>query len=341
MPYLTDNQTIEIRQLISESQRFAVLGHHNPDGDSVSGSSAMFEILKQLGKEVSLLMPSKISDAIKHIPNVDHIIFHEFEKERVETVLLNTEVLFCIDFNAYKRAGDFMIPILQSITARKIMIDHHPQPEACAEFIISNTQVSSASELVYEFICEIGWEQYINQTVAEALFTGIMTDTNNFSVNCSRSRTFEIVSKLLAQGVERERIYEQVFNNFSISRLRFTGYFLDKKMRIYPEFQLAFAIFTNEEQNRYDFKHGDQEGLVNMPLSISDIDTSILVLQHDDFWKISLRSKGGTDVNLLARKYLNGGGHTRAAGGKLYFASQRKVEAYIVKSIEEFKKKTN
>ncbi len=336
MTYIKDFDKAKIQTLLSENQKITILGHHNPDGDAVSGCTALFEVFRQLNKDVQLVMPSKISEAIKNIPNVEHIVFHEKDKEKAEKIFAETQVLFCIDFNAYKRAGDVLSPVLQACKAFKIMIDHHPQPEMCADIIISDTSVSSASELVYEVITELGWTNHVNQKVAESLFTGIMTDTNNFSVNCSRARTFEIAAHLLAKGIDRERIYEQVFNNYTEGRLRFTGYFLDKKMIIDHDLKISVATFSKREQDDYGFKHGDHEGLVNMPLSISGVEVSILALEHDDFLKLSFRSKGAVDVNVFARKFFNGGGHVRAAGGKLYKVKPHPATQFLIEKFAEY-----
>ena len=164
-----------------------------------------------------------------------------------------------------------------------------------------------------------------------------MTDTLNFSVNSSRTETFEIVSKLLSFGIDKDFIYDKVYNNFSINRLKLVGYLLYKKMKIIEKHKIAFIIFTKEEMEEFNYKSGDTEGIVNMPLSVSEIDASIIAVEKDDFVKLSLRSKGNIDVNQLARKYFNGGGHKNAAGGRIYKVINES-EDYIKKSIDEYYK---
>ncbi len=316
-----------IKSTLSNADKITVISHHAPDGDAISSSTALYAILKNAGHNVSIVIPSRLSDNLEFIPFSSDIIIYNKQTEIAENILKNSDVIFCTDFNSAKRVEKMENALLNS-KAVKIMIDHHPQPDDFAKFIISDTSVSSASELVYEFITQAGYSKFINRDIAKCLYIGIMTDTINFSVNSEQTRTFEIASELLAFNIDKKEIYNNFYNSYSEERMRFSGYLLYEKMKIFKENNLAVIIVTKDELNKFNYKAGDHEGFVNMPLSIKSIETSIFVLEKNDYLKISLRSKSYFDVNVLARKYFNGGGHINAAGGKLYIKISE-AEKYI------------
>ncbi len=324
----------KINKLLSGKKQIVIIGHNNPDGDAVGGSLGLYNVLKQTEHDVSVVMPSKPSEFIQWLPNQDDIIVFNEQEDAVSKLLNDADIVFCIDFNSAHRV-DKAQKVLENTKAIKFLIDHHPEPDTNAEFIFSDTSVSSASELVYEFIKETNLSELFNKDAATCIFTGIMTDTLNFSVNSSRQETFAIVGELLAYKIDKAFIYDKVYNNFSIDRLRLVGYLLYKKMKVIEKHKYAYILFTEAEMEQFNFNEGDHEGIVNMPLSVSDIDASIIAVEKDDFVKLSLRSKGDVDVNMLARRFFNGGGHKNAAGGRV-FTTINDIEDYILKSIDEY-----
>jgi len=274
-----NNQIItDIKSLLKASTKITIISHYAPDGDAVGSSTALYQIFKKEKFDVSMVVPSDISKNLEKIPFSNEIVSFSKKPNKVKELLQNADIIFCTDFNAFSRVGD-VSEILSSSPAKKIMLDHHPQPEDCADFVISDPGVSSASEIVYEFILLMGYEQLIDKDVATSIYTGLMTDTINFTVNSEKQRTFEIASKLLSYKIDKKGIYNNIFNNYS--------------------------------------------------------ETSILVIEHEKYLKISLRSKTNYDVNALSRKYFNGGGHKNASGGRLYI-NLEEVESYIIDAINNF-----
>ena len=148
-----------------------------------------------------------------------------------------------------------------------------------------------------------------------------MTDTGGFTYNSTRPEIFYIISLLLAKGIDKDRIYRNVFHTFSPMRLRLTGYVLYEKLRILTPLRASYYIITKEEQRRFNFIKGDAEGLVNMPLQIKGHRLSISLREDSEnenvVW-ISLRSVDDFPCNEMSARFFNGGGHKNAAGGKLY-----------------------
>ncbi len=332
MKILTENFKEKLEAILLKEKEILIVGHYNPDGDCIGASLALYNLLKSQDFNVSVLMPSELPDFLKHLSSADDIII--FDETKHISKIKNADIIFYVDFNDESRTEN-TATYLKNTEAVKVILDHHPEPNENTDLIFSDTEMSSASEVVYHFIHLLGFEKYIDKDIAACIFTGIMTDTLNFSVNSSRPETFRIVADLLSYGIDKDEIYDKVNNNFSEKRLRLVGYSVYKKMKIYADINFACILISKEELEIFDFKPGDHEGIVNMPLSVSGINISLFAIEKDDFIKISLRSKGNFDVNRLSGKYFNGGGHKNAAGGKIY-KSFNEAESYILNSVKKF-----
>ena len=163
---------------------------------------------------------------------------------------------------------------------------------------------------------------------------GIITDTGNFEHGSYSSRTFRIVADLLDSGIEKEKILNLIYNNFSPDRIRLQGYALNKRMVVIPEYNTAYIFLTKNDLAEYNHVKGDTEGFVNMPLSIKGIHFSALFIEKDNFIKLSFRSKGQFPSNEFASLYFSGGGHLNASGGE-YTDTLDNTIAYFLKVLKE------
>jgi phosphoesterase RecJ-like protein len=218
--------------------------------------------------------------------------------------------------------------------ARKVVIDHHLDPEDFADLIISDPSKCSTSELIHEIVCEMNVVQFLNRSYAEALYVGIITDTGNFEHGSYSSRTFRIVADLLDSGIEKGKILNLIYNNFSSDRIRLLGYALNKRMVVLPEEKTAYILLTKNDLAEYNHIKGDTEGFVNLPLSIKGIYFSALFIEKDNFIKISFRSKGHFPSNEFAAQYFSGGGHLNASGGEYYDTLDNTID-YFLKVLKE------
>ena len=204
---------------------------------------------------------------------------------------------------------------------KKVLIDHHLFPDTERfDLVFSTQEISSASELLFHILKAMpqcgGKASNLPFKVAEALMTGMTTDTNNFN-NSVYPSTFNMASELIAMGVDRDRILFNLFNQFGENRLRLLGEMLKDLMKITPD-GVAYMVLDKEILSRYHVNEGETEGFVNMPLSIKEVRMSLLLKEDGDRVRVSIRSKKGTSANMCARRHFNGGGHENAAGGRLY-----------------------
>jgi phosphoesterase RecJ-like protein len=224
-------------------------------------------------------------------------------------------VIFCLDFNEAKRMGK-LAPVVEAAGARKVMIDHHPNPSNFCRLVFSYPEMSSTSEIIFRLFCALKAADAINRQAAECIYTGMMTDTGAFTYRSNDPDLYLIIRELLKTGVDKDRIYRQVYQVYSESRLRLMGYTLYEKMKVYPEEKTALITLSLNELNRFSYVPGDVEGFVNLPLSIEWVRFVAFIRENTDGIKISLRSEGDFPCNRFAAACFQGGGHLNAAGGE-------------------------
>lgn len=321
-------KAVILKKIISSSNNIVIFGHVNPDGDAIGSSLGLYHYLKNKGKNPVVIMPNDFPEFLKWIPAANQIINFEKQTDEASRIIKNADLIFYCDFNDLKRISK-LSEIKKDIKAYKIMIDHHPQPTGFADMEIFDISVSSTSELVYEVILEMGDTQCINSDCADCILTGIITDTGLFHHNSEKSRTFEVVAKLIKAGGNKERVIDLVYNTFTYDRLKLLGNSLYNGLQFFPEFSSAFIVLTKEDQEKFNYQNGDSEGHVNWPLSINNVYFSALFTEKEDYVKVSFRSNNSFDVNLFARKHYNGGGHRNASGGKSYKSLNKTLEEFV------------
>ncbi len=249
------------------------------------------------------------------LPNSNTTI--DFEKDTIEAtkIIQMSELLIFVDFNSITRL-EKLADLINSLSVKKIMVDHHPYPQDIADVMISNTAVSSTCELLFDTIRNTPLLDFCTKESAECFYTGVMTDTAALNHNSSRMETYDIVGQLLQFGIDKEKVHRLIFHNNAIERFRLIGYVYSEKLDVVPECQAAIIALSQEDLERFNYSNGDTEGFSNLPLSIKDINLSVFILEKSDRVKISFRSRGDVAVNHFAAQLFNGGGHKHAAGAE-------------------------
>ena len=334
-----DIDVSKLERIVSAARKAVVVSHHSPDGDAVGSTVVCGLYLAQRGVEVTLVLPGAMPDNLHFLSPAEHpVLIYEDSPVPIDAAIAEADTIICLDFSGLSRTEQLEKPLRES-RAVKVLVDHHAsqETEPFAE-VIATREVSSASELLFWILMQMsdvaGDAKRLPICCLEALYTGMMTDTNNFA-NSVFPSTFEMASALIAAGVDKARLYQQIFNVFSESRMRLMGYLLKDKMTLVPEYGAAFMVLSEAEKQSYDYRPGDSEGFVNLPLSIASVRISALFTETPEgYIRVSLRSKIGTDVNVLARDYFNGGGHVNAAGGRLHIPVNE-VAAYFLDSLQK------
>lgn len=281
----------------------------------MGSSLGLYNYLLLKGIKPVVVSPTDYGDFLKWMPNERTVIDFEAEPDHSASLIAHADFIFCLDFNALKRINQ-MGELVAASSAKKVMIDHHLEPENFAAYQLHNTQRSSTCELIYEMIDLFGDADLVNEDIANCLYAGIMTDTASFKHGSTYPSTHRVAAQLLAKGAKPNLIYEHIYDNYSYDRMRFIGFCLNEKMQLLREFNTALICVTAEELKRYNIITGDTEGLVNYGLAIRGINFSVLIVDRTVARKMSFRSKGKFPANEFAKTYFNGGGHFNAAGGE-------------------------
>lgn len=324
MEIFSKNLISSAKAEIDKASKVVIIAHMNPDGDALGSSLALYNILKT-SKDCKVIMPNNIPDTFKWMPACAEILI--WDHEIAPQILADAELIFILDFNNSSRS-DKMQKQLEESKAVKIMIDHHPSPqEGLCQYVFSDHTAAATCELLYIFLekCDIK----LNIDSARCLYTGLVTDTGCFEFNCTSSRTFEVASQLATFDFDRSEIIHHIYDSYSEGRMRLMGYVLSKKMVVLHQYHAAYISLSMNEAEKFDYKVGDTEGFVNLPLSIEDIKFTAFFMERDGIIRCSFRSKGNFKVNTIAEKYFNGGGHDNAAGGKSYKSLEEVVQRFV------------
>ncbi|MBQ0043588.1 MAG: DHH family phosphoesterase [Bacteroidales bacterium] len=319
-----DRQSLaRLDELFGKATNTAIVTHVHPDGDALGSSFGLQHYLNSRGVASTVFVSDEVPETLRFVlegaAEGQPIVAAE-GLERAESLLASADLLVCLDFNNFSRA-DLLSSSLKSLSCPKVLIDHHLRPDRESfDLCFSDTQVSSASELLYHVLMEMpdvsGDASALPPHCARCLMTGMTTDTNNFA-NSTYPSTLEMASKLIAAGVDRDSILYGIYNNYREERYRLLGHLLSDVLTITPD-GVAYMVLGEEDKRKFDVREGDTEAFVNMPLGIRGVRMSIFAKQQDEsVYRISVRSEKGVSANVCAGNYFHGGGHENAAGGRL------------------------
>jgi len=321
-----------LKKLISQPKNIVITTHRGPDGDAMGSSLGLYNLLINLGHNVNVITPNDYASFLDWMPGNDTVTEFDGNEDKAIDITGKADMIFMLDFNSLSRLDNFSQTVADS-KAYKVLIDHHQDPDIdIANLTFSDPSSCSTAQLLYEVIAAMDMTNKINMDIAECLYVGIMTDTGSFKYNSTTSKTHNVIADLIDKGARNSKIHDLIYDNFSADRMKLLGYCINDKLLLYPENNAAIISLTDEELNKFNFKKGDTEGIINYALAIKGIIFAVLIVQRGDIVKLSLRSKGEFKVNLIANKYFQGGGHTNASGGISYLTVNetiKKVENII------------
>jgi len=334
---MNEDQLVQMNQLISNANNILITCHKSPDGDAIGATLAWAEYLTSIGKEPTMIVPDQFPDFLTWLPNSQKIVRYDKHREKCDMLFKIADLIFCLDYNTPSRVDEMEQSLVNS-PASRVLIDHHLKPEVPAVLTISQPEACSTCELIFRIVWQMGAFEQQTRHFAVPVYCGMMTDTGGFLYNSTRCEIYFIISQLLTKHIDKDRIYRNVYHNYSEDRIRLMGYVLYEKLVYIPEYNAAFYTLTKDELRRFHFIKGDAEGLVNIPQQIKGLKLSISLREDTDkpniIW-VSLRSVDDFPCNLMAEQFFNGGGHLNASGGRINGTMQDAIET-VRKAIEAF-----
>lgn len=317
---LSPEQVSQLDSLIRQGEHFVIIGHARPDGDAIGSCLGWAEYLRaRYGKEPEVVVPNAFPDFLRWLPGNERIIRYDKRPDDVKRLMAEADVVFCLDFNMPERLED-MADTLRGTQAHVVLIDHHLGPTVNAEVSVSYPELSSTAEIVFRMVWQMGGFEELSKKFAVPVYCGMMTDTGGFTFNSTRPEIFFIICQLLTKKIDKDKIYRNVYNNYSPWAIRLRGYLMSQKLNVFDDLHASYYALTRKEMHDFHFIRGDAEGLVNEPLRIKGLKMSISLREDDRIdnkvW-VSLRSVDDFSVEEVAKRFFNGGGHLNASGGQL------------------------
>jgi phosphoesterase RecJ-like protein len=319
-----------LKKIIGENKSFLLTTHVNPDADAIGSEIAMYGILNALGKHVHIINHSDTPNNLGFL-DPDKIIL-KFNKARDKKVFDETDVLIALDFNRTNRMVS-MQKIFSESDKIKVCIDHHQDPEDFADHNFVDDQYSSTGHIICDFIEQTKMVE-LNYEIANPLYAAIMTDTGSFRFERTTSELHKIIARLLETGVDPVEIYDNIYDQSKISKVKLLGRSLDT-LKLIDSDRVGYMYILQSTFNELGASESDTENFVNYPLSIENVVISLLFIELKNGFKVSFRSKGKIPVNKIAAKF-GGGGHTNAAGVRFHNSRMNDEMPKILNFTKEF-----
>ena len=301
-----------ILEEINKANSIVILTHENPDGDAVGTALALYNALKQYGKNPDIIIP-EYSKVFELLPGIDDI--------KKESNVEKYDLAISVDCATIKMLNGFANYFESA--KMKIDIDHHGTNTMYGDINFVNPVAPACAQILITILDYIGME--ITKDIGSCILTGIITDTGGFKYSGVTAETFEFVAWLLNKGVNVSKIYRQVLQvktkaNFELHRIA------SDRIEFLEDGKIAFTYITEEDEQKVGAQNGDHEGIVEVGRDVEGVEVSIFVRQTDKGCKVSLRSNDYVNVSDVCLMF-GGGGHQKAAG------------ALIQGSIEQVKEK--
>ncbi|MDD4438754.1 MAG: bifunctional oligoribonuclease/PAP phosphatase NrnA [Tissierellia bacterium] len=319
MKIMLKNDVKEIFNLINTSDKICIAGHKAPDGDCIGSVMALYNFLKPLNKNITVMMDGIIPYNYKAFTD-ESVILKNYNNEEYD-------LLFVLDTSDRKRLGKFEDVLNNS--KKTVVIDHHKTNEGFGDINIIDTEMSSTGELLYDVLKASDLD--ISIEAAVLIYVAVLTDTGKFSYTNTTSHTHRKAAELIDLGVNVSEIDNIVYNSKPSNIVKA---FIDcvSGIELYYDNKLGITTITKSILDKNNAEMADVDGVVEYIREIKEVEVSCVLKENDEGTKVSLRSKNDIDVSAVSVKY-KGGGHAKAAG----FDLNANVENARRIIIEEFK----
>jgi phosphoesterase RecJ-like protein len=288
---------------IASSPKLALACHVGPDGDALGSMMGFGLAARSAGKEVvaSFGSPFVVPANLSFLPT-DLLVDPDRFPEKPETMIV-------FDAGSQDRLAELGSPAGDAESL--IVFDHHVTNEGFGHIVLNDPTAAATAVVVVEVLDELGWP--VTEEVATCLLTALITDTGRFQYSNTSSSSLELAARLVAAGARPELISQKVYEEAPFGYLKVAGSALSRAT-LDPELRMVSTVVTQGDLDDAGVDWGDIDNLINTLRLAEEADVAVLAkASPDERVKVSLRSRGATDVGALAAE-LGGGGHRLASG---------------------------
>jgi len=311
--------------LVERHQRFLLTAHIRPDGDALGSLLALADGLEAKGKTVQAAIASSIPPRYDFLDPEKRVVPFRAPGDEYR----HAEVVVVLDTGTWNQLGDFGA-LLKAHAGPRVVIDHHLTQDDLGATRFVDTKAEACGRLAYDALTALGAP--IGPKTAERLLVALGMDTGWFRHQNTSPATFDLASRLVAAGAVPTRIYELLFEQNSLGRVRLTGLVLSR-MEVLHAGRIAITEVRRGDYEATGATPQDSEDLVNYTRSIAGVEVGLFLLEQPRGGvKVSFRSRDAVDVSRLAERF-GGGGH-RLASGAIVDAPLADVRARVLAAVQ-------
>jgi phosphoesterase RecJ-like protein len=313
-------------KLVNAHQRFLLTAHIRPDGDALGSLLALADGLQQRGKVVQAAIASSIPPRYAFLDPEQRVVPFRLPGKEYQ----GAEVVVVLDTGTWNQLGDFGT-LLKAHPGPRVVIDHHLTQDDLGALRFVDTNAEATGRLVYDALTAL--ETKLTPATAERLFVALAMDTGWYRHQNTTAPTLELAARLVDAGANPTRIYELLFEQNSLARVRLTGLVLSR-MQVLHGGRIALTEVHRGDYEATGSIPQDSEDLINYTRSIAGIEVGIFLLEQPRGGvKISFRSREVVDVAKLA-EHFGGGGHRLAAGAIVADQPLEQVRARVLAAVQ-------
>lgn len=320
-----------LKEILEGHKSFLLTSHVNPDADSIGSEIALYEVLKQLGKNVYIVNHSLTPYNLRFLDKEN--IIEQYDQKKHHHLFNEVDVLVALDFNR----ADRMVKLSNSFRAStklKICIDHHLDPEEFVDHLFVDTSYSATGHIIYDLIKQTNLVT-LNYKIAYPIYAAIMTDTGSFRFERTTPELHRIIAELLDLKVDPGEVFDEIYDKSHFGKIKLLGMALESLKLFGDENKIGYMTLTQKMIDDAAALESDSDGFVNFSLSVDTVLLGMLFIELKEGFKVSFRSKGNIPVNQLAGEF-GGGGHMNAAGARFFNKNLSELQPLILAKAEEY-----
>jgi len=321
----TTNEIAAVADALRANDRFIVTSHENPDGDALGSLLALHLALVELGKDSVMVLVGEtpLPEEYGFLDVVGAGLLRAIPEDQADRVLVAVD---CAQETRLTDARLLDAPLV-------VNIDHHHDNTRFGRVDLVANDASSTAEVLADVFAAL--ELRLTPAIAEALYTGLVTDTGRFQYSNTTPRALRLAAELVEARANPQRIFQAVYESMPFPKLKLLARALERAS-LHADGRVVISYLDRDDFAAVDAPEPYSEGIIDILRAVDGVELGALIREppRDDgpTRKISLRSSTErVDVSAIARKS-NGGGHRQAAG----FSSDLPLDDVIEFIVAEF-----
>lgn len=290
----------ETAAFLREHDRYLLLTHRRPDGDTLGSAAALCRMLRMLGKTAHILENPETTPR-----------YRELHRGLTVSHVPEDATLVCVDTASAGMLPQDFLPLADRIVLR---IDHHAAATPFTPFALVEEHAAACGEILYDLLCLLALT--LDKPTAQALYTAVSTDTGCFRYANTTAHTFTVAAACAAAGADIYGINQSLFETNSLARLRLQGWLVENAVFL-ADGAAAICPLPKRIETELGLTEDDLENISGFPRTIEGVRIAATLREDSPGkLKVSLRAMPGYDAGAICQKF-GGGGHKGAAGASL------------------------